>query len=92
MKIINLKFDTEITALASYSYGQQVFNEQVKDLDYNEKYKIVFPERIELISTSFVQGFFYEFQTVFGLEGILNNVEVISSIPNIKNYCLDCMY
>ena len=92
MKTIELKFDNIITSLAGNSYGKTAFDEQIGNIEYDEKYEIIFPEQIKLIATSFIQGFFSRFVDVIGLEGIDKNITIKSSIPNIKNYIMDCLY
>ena len=91
MKKIELKFDKLMTSLAGNSYGKQEFVKQIGSIKYDEKYEIIFPDQINLIATSFIQGFFSEFVEVIGLEGIVKNITIISSIPNIKEYILDCL-
>lgn len=56
---IELKFEKATTRLAGNPYGRAVFNEQVKSkIDYTKMNIIVFPNSIEKIASSFVQGFF----------------------------------
>lgn len=61
MKIIDIKLNKTLTRIAGNEYGQKVYNEQVKpkvDLDsLEEKYVIIFPNNIEAVANSFVQGF-----------------------------------
>jgi len=59
MKFI-LEFDNTLSALAGYDYGQDIFNDQIKSkiTDYNIGFCFEFPENIEFITSSFVQGFF----------------------------------
>jgi len=93
MKIINLTFDKLTTSLAGNAYGRQVFKKQVAEVDCDAKYEISFPDQIELIATSFIQGFFDEFVNIMGLEGISNNVTIkAAGISNIKEYVMDCLY
>ncbi len=91
MKRINLEFDKTLTNLAGNQYGQQVFKNQVKNVDINESYELIFPSQIENIATSFIQGFFYEFVDTFGLSGIEDKVEIKSSIKNLKQIIIDCL-
>ncbi|MBZ9608618.1 hypothetical protein G9F73_012445 [Clostridium estertheticum] len=58
---IELKFTKSISRLAGNSYGQEIYNKQVKDLiDFSGKNLIIIPSHIEDIAISFVQGFTYE--------------------------------
>lgn len=55
---IELKFKNSISRLAGNSYGQEIYNKQVRDIiDFSSKTIIVFPNYIEDIAISFVQGF-----------------------------------
>lgn len=76
---IELRFKNTISRLAGNSFGQQVYNEQVKDkVDLNSSNIIVIPRQIEDIAISFVQGFIKEilekiskeeFSNLFIIEG-----------------------
>lgn len=56
---IVLKFDKATTRLAGNPYGRTVFLEQVESkIKYNTLNVIVFPNNIEKVASSFVQGFF----------------------------------
>lgn len=58
---IELKFSNSITRLAGNPYGAEIYNNQVKEkIDYNMQNIIIFPEYIEDIAISFVQGFTFE--------------------------------
>lgn len=58
MKVIDLNIKKEFTHIAGYDYGELIYNEQVKPF-FNDKDKleIRFPNHIEGIAISFVQGF-----------------------------------
>ena len=63
MKVVKLIFDKSQTRLAGFSYGETTYREQVKPIydkinDENEQVKLVFPNQIEKVASSFVQGFF----------------------------------
>ncbi|KEH89613.1 hypothetical protein Z965_02400 [Clostridium novyi A str. BKT29909] len=56
--IIELQFDKSISRLAGNDYGQEVYNNQVKDkIKFECNNIIVIPNCIEDIAISFVQGF-----------------------------------
>ncbi|MDD3187027.1 MAG: hypothetical protein PHD02_00955 [Bacilli bacterium] len=58
MKIIKLEFEKTLTRLAGNPFGVKVFSEQVEsNIDWNELNKIIFPEQINRIAISFIQGF-----------------------------------
>lgn len=65
MPITSLEFTKSLSRLAGNEFGEKTFKEQVKDnFDYNEKNIIKFPDTIEYIAISFIQGF---------IKGILDN-------------------
>ena len=88
---INLKFDKMLTSLAGNKFGVSEFDKQVKQVDYNSSYKIIFPNRIKYIATSFIQGFFQEFIKTIGISGIEDKVEIESTIENLKQIIIDCL-
>ena len=64
MKIIKLKFDNTLTIISGSDYGEEVFNEQVKnEIDYKSMNEIDFGSNIQIIGISFVQGFTKEIFT-----------------------------
>lgn len=85
--VFNLKFDNTLTTLTGNTFGRKTFEKQVAgNVNYNEKILIIFPEYIEDIGTSFIQGFFETFVKHIGISGIENNVDIITpKISNIKN-------
>lgn len=58
MNKICLHFDKTLTRLAGNQYGETVYNEQVKNrIKWNEQNEIVFPQEIDRVAISFIQGF-----------------------------------
>lgn len=58
MKVIELNIEKEFTHIAGYEYGESIYNEQVKPFfNGSDKLEIRFPNHIEGIAISFVQGF-----------------------------------
>ena len=56
--IIRLSFPKNFDSLIGSDYGEKIFLEQVQQLvDYQKLNVLVFPNTIEDIGTSFVQGF-----------------------------------
>ena len=65
--IINLKFDKMITNLSGNRLGVKVFKDQVKDKFVAEKQnEVVFPQQIEDIASSFIQGLYSEISEKYG--------------------------
>lgn len=87
---IEIKVDKAITGLAGYDYGKKIFMEQAADkIDFNDKIIIVFPENIQRMASSFIQGFFEEIVKNIGISGIEANVEIQSGNEKLKNIILD---
>ncbi|MCH5250574.1 MAG: hypothetical protein J1E98_11600 [Lachnospiraceae bacterium] len=77
MNKIELHFDKSANSLAGFPYGESVYLQQVKDkIVFNEQITIVFPNQIERIASSFVQGFFSAFVDAIGYSGIEKQVIV----------------
>lgn len=58
MNKINLVFDKQLTRLAGNPFGAEIYDSQVKDkIDWNNKNEIIFPNQINRIAISFIQGF-----------------------------------
>ena len=58
MNRINLVFDKQLTRLADNPYGYEVYENQIKDkINWEEVNEIIFPQQIDRIAVSFIQGF-----------------------------------
>ena len=65
--IINLEFNKLITNLSGNRLGVKVFKDQVKDRFVPGKQnEVVFPEQIEDIASSFIQGLYSEISEKYG--------------------------
>jgi len=90
MNTINLVFKKDMTKLAGNSLGKSTFEEQVRNvIDYNDDIKIVIPQQIDRIASSFIQGFFDEIVKNIGITGVEKKVHVDSSIQNLKSFILN---
>ena len=79
MNVVNLKFDKSLVALAGNPYGKSIFVNQVKGkYDLEDGIVICFPENIEKVASSFVQGFFSEWLNSEGLNEIREKVTIHS--------------
>ena len=59
--IINLQFDKDVSGLAGNEYGYEQYKKQLLGkFDMNKNNIIVFPEQIQKIAISFIQGLFGE--------------------------------
>lgn len=86
MKIINLIFDGSMTRVAGNPFGRKVYNEQIKDqMDLSTKNKIVFPDTVNGVSISFVQGLMYEIVTERGRSYFKNHFELFSNNEKLND-------
>ena len=83
--------DRSLTKLAGNSYGRKLFSEQVDGkIDLDQPFTIEFPEQIDYLASSFIQGFFGKIYTVIGREGMEKNFDIIApKIDNPKKVILD---
>lgn len=83
--VVQLEFKRNITKLAGYSLGKEIYDSQVKGrVDFEKTIRIEFPDDIRDIASSFIQGFFYEFIEKIGIKGIQERVEIVSSKTDMK--------
>lgn len=86
---VDLVFDNTLIGLAGFEYGEEEFDKQVRGkIDLNGVIVLKFPDNIEQIASSFIQGFFKEIIKVKGLRGVEEQVKVISKIENLKQKIL----
>ena len=77
--------DRSLTKLAGNSYGRKLFDAQVDgQINLNEPFTIVFPEQIDYLASSFIQGFFGKIYTEIGREAMEKNFDDIA--PKISNH------
>ncbi len=83
---VNLVFNNTITKLAGFPYGENIFETQVKGkIDLQQPCKIIFPNNIEGIASSFVQGFFAEIINSIGFQGIEDKIKIETSSKELTN-------
>lgn len=94
MNTITLKFDNTMTRLAGNPYGKKIYDEQVKDnyTDYTKKLDIIFPNNIEKIASSFVQGFFSYLVSEIGYEGIDENITIKAGSEELSKLIIKRLY
>ena len=74
---IELKFDDDLEVLAGNDFGKSVFNGQLKNkFDMNDMNELVFPDKIDMICSSFVQGLFYEYLNKYPVEEIEKHIYI----------------
>lgn len=74
-KIARLKYPEKVTGLSGYDEGKKDYAEQIGD---REVTTVIFPSQIQLISSSYVSGFFDAFAEKYGITHIKENVKIIS--------------
>ena len=83
---VNLRFSNTITKLAGYPYGLSIYQTQVKGIiDIMQPCTIVFPNHIERVASSFVQGFFAEIINEIGYQRIENNITLVTSSQELTD-------
>lgn len=93
MNKVTLDFDKTITRLAGYLYGESVYEKQCKNkIDFSQEIILVFPDNIQKLASSFIQGFFREIVEQIGVIGIENQITIISSNENMKKEVLDNLF
>lgn len=93
MTTIYLEFPKSETGLAGFPYGETVYNEQVKDkISFEDKIEIVFPEHIEKVASSFVQGFFAAIVAAIGYKGVEDQVIITSQSEKLTASILKNIY
>ena len=82
---VKLEFEKSLVGLAANPFGKSVFKKQVEGkLNEEQKITIIFPERIERIASSFVQGFFSQWIDKYGVEWVRKNIDVSVSNEELK--------
>lgn len=90
MNKIVLKFDKTAILLAGRDYGIKIYNEQVKDkIDFKNQIILVFPDNIQSMASSFIQGFFLGFVENIGIVGIEEKVTIEDNGKNFKKLVID---
>ena len=77
MNQIELNFKKSITGLAGNPFGKSVYKEQVASkLNPDLENVIVFPDQIEDIAISFIQGFFTELGNKYSYDQIRRIIKI----------------
>lgn len=83
--VIILKFEKSLTGLAGYDFGMETYNKQVDGkVDFSKEITLIFPENIQRIASSFVQGFFEKIIQQIGISGVKDSIIIKSSRVNMK--------
>lgn len=94
MITIELKFDKTVSGLSGYPFAKSEYQKQVKEkyTNYSEKLVIVFPDNIEKVASSFVQGFFEDLVNEIGYEGIEKNVTIKSKNDKLAQLIFERLF
>ena len=90
--IIYLKFDKLITNLSGNRLGVKVYEEQVANcIDPEKQNDVVFPEQIEDIASSFIQGLYSDISENYGKIEALNVMTLTAENEETKEKIEDCI-
>lgn len=93
MNKIELSFDKAQTCLAGFPYGEDVYKQQVEGkINIDDNVEIVFPDQIEMVASSFVQGFFSVLVKQIGYLGIEKNIDIKSSSDELTQSMWENLY
>lgn len=74
---IEFKFDEAITVLSGNDFGRDTYKVQMSGkFDMDKENELVFPNRIDVISSSFVQGLFSEFLNKYTPDEIASHIKI----------------
>lgn len=78
MSSFHLEIPSNITCLAGYEYGKEIWNTQClrDDFEANEDHYISFPEQIEGVTISWVDGFFEYLIETIGAEKTAEQIHI----------------
>lgn len=77
---IYLEFDKSISVLAGNGYGYEEYKNQIKNkFDISKINVIIFPNNIEKVAISFIQGMFRDILSKINKEEIEKYIEIKSS-------------
>lgn len=78
--------------LSGFKNGFNVFKKQVyPNIGKDYYYYIKFPKSIKYISSSFINGFFYELKETKGIQWIKERIIIDCNIEDFNNYALDVL-
>jgi hypothetical protein len=91
--LIFINVDKSITGLAGYDYGKKIYEDQVKGkVDLSKELTITFPNNIQRIASSFIQGFFEDIVEHIGLSGVEQLIKLEVSNEHLKNSIYNNLY
>lgn len=90
--ILDLPKDS--SGIAGYQFGKEIYTKQVepKFSNKNEKLNVIFPDFIERVASSFVQGFFSTLVEEIGYEEVKRRVNVQMKNDQLVTLFWDRLY
>lgn len=83
---VYLSFNGSLSNLAGYDYGVSTYKEQAANkLDVSRDFLVVFPDHIEGVASSFVQGFFSVIVGEIGLLSTEKRLNVKAKNKELEN-------
>lgn len=94
MITVHLVLPKDSSGIAGYQFGKGIYTEQVepKYLNKSEELTIVFPDFIERVASSFVQGFFSILIEEIGYEEVKKRVNVKMKNKQLVTLFWDRLY
>lgn len=87
---IELRFAKADTRIAGNPFGKAVFCEQVKEkINYNDINVIIFPETVEKVASSFVQGFFSEVIAEIGYKRFSEVIRIKARTEDLERQMIE---
>ena len=85
MKKISIEIPATVKSLTYNPYGKEVYEKQVKNqVDFADMNEIIFPDQVEKVSSSFVQGFFADVIDTIGIDAISRHFTIVSPSEKLK--------
>lgn len=94
MKEYKLKIPKNMDGLADFKYGEEIFNKSIVSefKEDMEPIKIVFPNEVISVASSFVQGFFSTLAEDFGYDWIKEKIIIETSSDSLTQSIIDRLY
>lgn len=81
-----LHFKKDQVCLAGYAFGKNIYETQVKGIiDIKSKFYIIIPDTIEMVFSSFVNGFFENIINEIGFDDAIRFTNIVTDNEEIRN-------
>lgn len=96
MRVIELDFHKDYSGLSGKERGKQDYKDQVMSHIYgigkHERIGLIFPPHVEIVSSSWVQGFFSEKVGLLGYNGVKHTFVIESEVDGFEKWLWDRLY